>query len=66
MPYMHCPSCGLRAFSAAYWSSTEECGRCGESLPRKSRAVRPASPSRQLLAQFRARRWNAPAHPPER
>jgi hypothetical protein len=67
VPYIHCPSCGLRTFSVAYWSSTEECERCGEPLPRQSRAYRPPNPSPQLLAEFRARRRrNAPARPPER
>jgi ribosomal protein L37E len=65
MPYVRCPGCGLRTFSAAYWSSTEECGRCGVALPREVRAYRPAAPSPQVLAQLRARRGHASPRPRE-
>jgi hypothetical protein len=34
MPYVTCPSCRLRAYSAARWSTRESCVRCGAALPR--------------------------------
>ena len=33
MPYVTCPRCGLRSFTAAYWSNREQCGNCGTELP---------------------------------
>jgi hypothetical protein len=33
MPYVTCPSCRLRGYSAARWSTREACARCGASLP---------------------------------
>jgi hypothetical protein len=43
MPYVRCERCGLTSFSAAYWSSIDECGRCHAALPRlaSSRRFRP-------------------------
>lgn len=34
MPYLRCPHCQLRTFSAARWSTVDHCGRCGAELPR--------------------------------
>ncbi len=42
MPYVTCPRCGVRTFSAAYWSNREHCGNCGQELP----APRSLSPAR--------------------
>lgn len=33
MPYLICPRCRLTTYSAALWSSVDECRRCGEELP---------------------------------
>jgi hypothetical protein len=33
MPYLICPRCRLTTYSAALWSSVDECPRCGEQLP---------------------------------
>jgi hypothetical protein len=33
MPYLICPSCRLTTYSAALWSSVDECPRCGVALP---------------------------------
>jgi hypothetical protein len=32
MPYVSCPSCHLRAYSAARYSTRESCVRCGAPL----------------------------------
>jgi hypothetical protein len=32
MPYLHCPSCRLATFSAAFHSTRDECPRCGAEL----------------------------------
>jgi ribosomal protein L37E len=39
MPYIDCDRCGLTNFTAAYWSSIEQCTRCGSPLPRPRRAI---------------------------
>jgi hypothetical protein len=35
MPYVRCPRCGDLTYSAARWSSVEECSRCEHQLPRR-------------------------------
>jgi hypothetical protein len=50
MPYLHCPSCRLPTFSAAGYSTREECPRCGSELDAQPRglfaaAVRDALPN---------------------
>lgn len=49
MPYVTCPSCAVRTFSAAYWSNREHCGNCGRELPspRSLSPTRPDAPGRQ-------------------
>jgi hypothetical protein len=44
MPYVSCPSCHLRAYSAARWSTLETCARCGAPLAAPARAA--AAPQR--------------------
>ena len=39
MPYVSCPSCHLEAYSAARWSTTETCVRCGAPLVAPVRAA---------------------------
>jgi ribosomal protein L37E len=41
MPYVTCSRCGLTNFTAAYWSSTEQCSSCGTPLPRPRRGSDP-------------------------
>jgi len=41
MPYVTCPRCGVRTFTAAYWSNREHCGNCGRELP-SPRSLSPA------------------------
>lgn len=53
MAYVECVRCGLTAFTAAYWSSTEYCGRCGAELPRPRRGVTPISQHPRFLADRR-------------
>ena len=49
MPYINCPTCGVRTYSAATWSSTDHCPRCGRDLPpRTTTAVATAAPPQQL------------------
>jgi hypothetical protein len=39
MPYTHCPSCRLSTFTAAGYSSRDECPRCGTELSTKPRRL---------------------------
>lgn len=39
MAYVTCSKCGLNAFTVAYWSSVDHCGRCGAELPHPRRSV---------------------------
>jgi hypothetical protein len=38
MPYVSCPSCHLRTYSAARWSTRELCAGCGAPLAAPPRA----------------------------
>ena len=44
MPYVHCPRCGLRTYSAARWSHVDHCAGCDEVLARL--------PAKRLTAPF--------------
>jgi ribosomal protein L34E len=44
MPYVHCPRCGLRTYSAARWSHVDRCADCDEVLARL--------PAKRLTAPF--------------
>ncbi|MBB4661904.1 hypothetical protein [Conexibacter arvalis] len=52
MPYIACPRCGVRTFTAAYWSNREHCGNCGTELPtpRSMTPLRTADPGHRPLA----------------
>jgi len=39
MPYAHCPSCRLATFTAAAYSSRDECPRCGTELSPRPRRL---------------------------
>ncbi len=39
MPYIRCGRCGLRTFSASYWSNVDYCSGCGAEVPRPPRKV---------------------------
>lgn len=39
MPYLDCPTCRLASFSAAAYSSRDECPRCGTELEPKQRPL---------------------------
>lgn len=39
MPYVICSRCELTTYSAALWSSTDECPHCGALLPSGDRAA---------------------------
>jgi hypothetical protein len=41
MPYVACPGCTLRTYSAAAWAETDDCPRCGRELPSRSVRVAP-------------------------
>jgi hypothetical protein len=41
MPYVHCPSCLLPAYTAARYSTHEVCVRCGAPLAAPVRAAEP-------------------------
>ncbi len=63
MPYVRCGRCGVRTFSASYWSSVDYCGGCGAEFPR---------PPREVVSVVRYRRIgnlptrSAPDGPPAR
>lgn len=38
MPYVICADCELSTYSTALWAGTDECPRCGASLPRARRS----------------------------
>jgi ribosomal protein S27E len=61
MAYVECVRCGLTAFTVAYWSSTDYCGRCGAELPHPSRGVTLISQQVRSAADFGRR----PAGPAE-
>jgi hypothetical protein len=44
MPYLHCPSCRLATFSAARYSSIDECPRCFAKLTAEPKPLFVASP----------------------
>ena len=49
MPYISCPTCGVRTYSAATWSNIDHCPRCGRDLPPRLRTgVATAGPPQQL------------------
>ena len=35
MPYVACPDCNLRTYSAAAWADADDCPSCGRKLPSK-------------------------------
>jgi hypothetical protein len=50
MPYTHCPSCRLSTFTAAGYSSRDDCPRCGTQLaaaPRRLFLVDRPDPTRE-------------------
>jgi hypothetical protein len=48
VPYVTCPTCGVRTYSAATWSNTDHCPRCGRDLPPRVRTpVATAGPAQQ-------------------
>jgi hypothetical protein len=48
VPYISCPTCGLRTYSAATWSNTDQCPRCDCDLPPRIRTLAPIGrPSQQ-------------------
>ena len=59
MAYVECVRCGLTAFTVAYWSSTDYCGRCGAELPHPARGITPISQHPRFLAA--PERWHAGA-----
>ena len=48
MPYLECPSCRLTVYSAASYSTTDDCPRCETPLAREPRPLfaRPTEESR--------------------
>jgi uncharacterized protein (DUF983 family) len=61
MAYVQCTRCGLTAFTVAYWSSTDYCGRCGAELPRPARGGDATATARTPPAPRRWRRFAARA-----
>ncbi len=67
MPFTDCPACGFTTYSAAAYSSTAECPRCGSSLSGPKRKAVPLArmteQARRLSyeAQARAKAGSSPA-----
>ena len=60
MPYTRCGHCGGVTYSAAGWSSVEDCTRCGRALPPRPSVTRKLvfgsrGPSHAAIAAARAR-----------
>jgi hypothetical protein len=61
MPYVSCPSCHLRAYSAARWSTRETCARCGAQLAAPVRASQRADTGR-VSALTKSSSWPVVQH----
>ena len=59
MPYTQCAHCGGSSYSAARWSSVEDCPQCGRQLPQRNalarRVIGSLAPPGAALAAVRAR-----------
>jgi uncharacterized paraquat-inducible protein A len=60
MPYLRCPSCKLASYSAAHYSSRDQCPRCGATLrndPRRllHNTLTAAERARDTLRDLRSR-----------
>lgn len=64
VPYVICERCKVTTYSAALWSSTDECPRCGSALPVSRRAAAVALARRAGL--LRRADVSAPSRPPRR
>ena len=65
MPYVICARCRLSTYSAALWSRTDECPRCGTKLPASERAAAVSLADRAgLLRRRRDARADAPLQRP--
>lgn len=49
MPLVTCPTCALPAYTAARWSTRDDCVRCGTPLPAPRRTAPSASPAVPVL-----------------
>jgi hypothetical protein len=61
MPYVSCPSCQVRAYSAARWSTRETCPRCGGPLAAPARAPQRAETGR-VSALTKSSSWPVVQH----
>ena len=50
MPYVDCPSCGLTAYTAAFWFTVDLCPRCGTDLPRARTGVVSVGPTSRAIS----------------
>lgn len=55
MPYVNCPRCGVRTYSAARWSNVDRCANCDEVLARRP-AKRRTTPFDAIEVEDRVRR----------
>jgi hypothetical protein len=56
MPYVVCPSCDLRFYSAAAYSTRGRCESCGAEVPTAPRAGRP--PEKPAVTAVNPSIWN--------
>ena len=62
MPYLVCGRCRMKTYSAALWSSIDECPACGRDLRRSRRSD---GPSEVVPLTAHARFSRAVATPPQ-
>jgi hypothetical protein len=63
MPYVICGACELVTYSAALWASTDECPRCGTSLPSARRSELLAVAMQDELSHWLSNPDSAPERP---
>ena len=50
MPYLNCPSCGMAVYSAAAWSTADDCPRCLARLRVRAPYARADRPARLIAS----------------
>ena len=53
MAYVTCERCGRRAFTTAYWSSTDYCHYCGTELPHPLSVAQPLTRQPRIPGGYR-------------
>lgn len=59
MPYLNCPTCGISIYSAAAYSTSDECPR-GHAILRKAPVLGSEQPYRHLVGEMHDRGASLP------